>query len=174
MAESIQDFQTEFRKNTVVQDVSVETEAALGFDLGAEIIGALTITFLLQSYVGVLLGKFADATWDTIKRYVDQLNKNAGLLSKPSQEGVIRAVYRSEVKSAEIELVIEYASIRDLKRDLKNHRQYIALGLGYANAKLPGKSTDISLLSCLPSENQGHVLELKMRRTSSDQRTNQR
>lgn len=171
MAQNIQNFQTEFRKNTVVQDVSVETEAGLGFDLGAELIGALTITFLLQSYVGALLGKLAEATWDTIKRYIDQLDKN---VDNSSKDGVVHAVYRSEVKSTEIELVIEYANIRDLKRDLKNHRQYMALGLGYANAKLPGKGTDLSLLSCLPTENQGRVLAFKMRRTSSDKRINQK
>lgn len=172
MVERTQNFQTEFRKNTIVQDVNVETEAGLGFDLGAELIGALTITFLLQSYVGALLGKLADATWDTIKRYIDQLDKNASVPSKSSNEGVVRAVYRSEVKSTEVELVIEYPNIRDLKRDLKNHRQYIALGLGYANAKLPGKDTDISLLALLPSENHGRVLAFKMRRASSDKRAN--
>src|SRR5712692_3169536 len=87
---------TEFRKNTVIQDVNLEIEGGLGFDLSVEIIGALTVTFLLQSYMGALLGKLAEATWDVIKHFVDQLDKNSRQLPKSSSGGVVRAVYRSE------------------------------------------------------------------------------
>jgi hypothetical protein len=169
MAEDFQDFQTEYQKNTVVQDVIVETEAGLGFDLPVETIGALTVTFLLQSYIGALLGKLAEETWDTIKRFVDNLDKKSRQSSKPSSNSTIRVVYRSQMRSTNIEIVIAYANIRALKRDLKNHREYIALGLGYAKAKLPRKESEISLLSCLPPENQGRVLEFIIQRAKDKQ-----
>jgi hypothetical protein len=113
MAEDLQDFQTDFWKNTVVQQVDVEVdEAALGFDL-REIIGAVTVTFILQSFVGALVGKLAEATWGAIKRFVDQLDKNSRQLSKSSSNRVVRMVYRAEVRSIPLELTIGYANVRD-------------------------------------------------------------
>ena len=166
-------YQTELLENTVIRDFKVEAGTGLGFNLDPAVV-VIVVTFLLDSFTGVVLGKLTEATWDTIKRLVDQLDKKSRQLATPSTEGVVRAVYRSEVKAIDIELTIGYANTRDLKRDLKNHHLYIAIALGYANANLPRKGSEISLLPCLPPEHQKCVLEFSIRKAPKEKLPNKR
>jgi hypothetical protein len=165
MSETIDDFKEFSTRNTVIQDVIIESDSGLGFDLGAEIIAALTVTFILQSYFGAIIGKLGEETWRVIKRITAQLDSNNKKNSRSLNDSIVCVIYEADLGSSHSEILIAYSNVRDLKRDLKNHRQYLAFALGFASGKTSSANYEISLLSSFSPLPDSHLRGFKLRTT---------
>ena len=139
----------------LVKEINVSTRAAAAFqnDLGAATVAAVTL--FLTSLGKAVAGRLADMSWPLIGDW---------FRAQRRRKGRVAAVYRSKIRRTEVELMVEYPDVKSLRKDLKNHRVYVSLAVGYTLARLPPRNEAVSLLDALPEESLSRPRRLVLRR----------
>jgi hypothetical protein len=141
-------------EDSAVTDITVEEGSGFGF--GGEFLVSV-ITVFLTAFGKALIGKLADATWTRIANSFRPLRP----------KGAIETVYRSKTSSGRLlEVLIRYPSVLALRADQGKHPIYIAMAMGYADARPTGMDGAVSLEHLLSDEGPNHPEKFLLRPVS--------